>query len=414
MQYPNYPMSPSARYIPPQTYYPTSKPLYPPVLSTEPSSFSDSSKLMLALGALALGGVAAVLYKNRQQDFDNNHSELDSKPYAGPTLVIPKQFQDPHYCDQVAYRIGDEAFPKMMALLEQHPQPSAEFREGSRAIYKEAVKRHVAPNVSAGFGFSADKYGDQHGGITGTTSASWLDPDREKLEQEPVFYIGNMWLHGPDPFRRTNDDTLRKQYLQSWYETFVHETRHILQGYAEANQPRFPAPIELEKTDPLGKYGMDLLRIYDTAERSMYAALQWGNYPHSADISSENLDAASKEKLQGYWEDFQQLWMRDDFPLFSDAQKARYTKIFTHPEAKHSKLLEYHIKKHFIHELESYMVARKRMPGSTKEDVTPSDFRALARAMYLRDIMRLYYQVNHVPFEQQHPHAQITSLELIE
>lgn len=356
-----------------------------------------------------MGGMAIALYRN-------HNPEIEETQPLGPYPEVPRPFKEPRHCDQVAYRIGDEAFPKMMALLEKHPQRSREFTDGSHAIYEEAIKCHVAPNVDASFSFYASDYwATEHGGDTGRVY-EWRGGKKEGSDPESIFYIGHMHLHGPDPFRHPEASTLQKRFMQNWYSTFLHETRHILQGYAEADKPLPQTPAEIARHDPLKKYDKDLCLPQTVAGDRLCAALRADRdkYPHSADISLRDLNHVSQEKLAGYWKDLQQLWLRKDFPLLDKKTRNRYKEIFTHPDAKRSKLLEFSIKTDVIYELESYLVARKRMPGSTKEDIAPSDIRALACALYLRDMLRLYYQLNHTPIEKQHPYAQITPLELIE
>ncbi len=60
------------------------------------------------------------------------------------------------------------------------------------------------------------------------------------------------------------------------------------------------------------------------------------------------------------------------------------------------------------------MTFLKRAPGVDKNTITLSDFEDASRALWLRDMMRLYYEVKNIPEDQWHPLVKTVPLAFIE
>lgn len=394
--HPNTPFNPPGRLLFPAT-----------AITTEQSGkTSNDSKKLIALGFITMAVATAVLYiKNTSSGSSassENHkrsvkhsSKLTTKNL--PQLAIKPEFQDITQRDLVAYRIADETFPEVMELMKIHIPSSHKFHSAFNKIFQEAVQRHLDANVSANISLSITE--DLF--YKGLTQRKLEKAESNNLFKPATWRIGDIYLWGSNPHRIDLTSLQQKRLMQDMYSTYTHEIRHMIRGYARAlcKQEKSPDP-----SDPCS----GLFTPYDGAGNDMRRILK-AEYGASSDIAATStaMFEHSPEQLQRYWKDVEQFWLRDDFPLF---EVSYYTNLFKHGDPKG---VNFFINERVIEELESYMTCRKRMPGNTPVDIVPSDFSDVAQAMYLRDVLRLYYQVNNTPIEQQHPYAQITPFKMI-
>jgi hypothetical protein len=324
--------------------------------------------------------------------------------------VDPKLKADPYERNRVAYAIADEVFPKLVRLYQEKPHEDRgnlrlSWENLAQEVLNQSVQKHLHTQGAVWLSFLT-------GGGIGL--GEYGPPDLSDGPQAIRSNLGDICINHPSTYVY---DLSQEKDRQAVYSTLVHEIRHLVKAYA-MDQCRNDPKEEPVANDPLkadyNRYliggGSDTLCNMGTSVIH-FLKEQNSNLP-PLDTERNLLKEKRQENFQRYWPDFYRLWERADYPMLSQmpAYKEKFTEILRQGDPK---VLKHYLDRELLEELESYMTAMKRAPGLSTNQIQPSDFQQIGRALLLRDLLRYYYEVRQIPKDQQHPFAEIKPLQLI-
>lgn len=314
-----------------------------------------------------------------------------------PKIEVSPKFQDPVYCDHIAWKIADDSFPEVLKIFQEFkPGPNDHLVDGSyplhdprlRQLITRSVQKYLDPHCEAGFSIFYEPNGIGTSGVH-SKSGSWN-------QNGQTFLFSSFSASSPKPVTR--------RQIQSLYKTYSHEIRHMVQAFAEGPLTP-PKNIPRSETDPC-KELYSLLNLSGSlgGPSTLYPLLK-EEYPRCSDINLKDPDFSefTDEQLGRYWKAVNDLWQRSDLPMLKDDPRVEGWKtLFEKGEpVRVADRIDYQV----IREMEAYRMCLKRAPD-TKNKLVESDLRSIAPFLFLRDVLRLYYQVKKTPKEQQHPYVQ--------
>lgn len=316
-----------------------------------------------------------------------------------PKIKVSPKFQNPAYCDEIAWKIADDSFPEVLKILQNFKPSSKDHKcsSGSHLIYdprlseliSRSVQKYLDPHCTARFDIFYDSRN------IGSTSGDHFKAGH---------YASNTQSIELSLLSATSPKPVTRRQIQSLYTTYSHEIRHMVQAFAEGPLTP-PKEIPRSETDSCKKlYSLLELRHTLGGPSTLYPLLK-EEYPCCADINLKDPDFSefTNEQLGRYWKAVNDLWQRTDLPMLKDDPRVEGWKtLFEKGEPiRVDDGIDYQV----IREMEAYRMCLKRPPGSPKQ-YTETELRDMAPFLFLRDVLRLYYQVKKTPKEQQHPYVQ--------
>lgn len=443
---PVYPMiqtQPALAYHPPNP----SQPLYhhPKQTPVASSPKQNHTSLWVAGGLTAtatLGALAWLLTREKPEkslqpakqatDTKPVPSELDSpeaveKPAPKP-VFLSSEFQDPTYCDQVAFNIATESFPAVLKAIQNAPEIPQEVRERKSPpgasieehftiedakhrmllpqddaledTINQSVAKYLHPACKVQIGLFKDT---EATGSSGLCTSS----ERGTLQSQGKF-LSAIDIEGPVPQTDTQ--------IQEWFTTYCHELRHMVDAATAtskvyvARKPDDPFGSDNPEQDQYCRLLSNRGHATDGYSDILYGILK-RTYPECRDITFK--DSYKKrnftpEQLQHCWNSTNKLWQQTDkpMPMLTEAPEnvrnfiPEWKKIFREgdPEVLASVMARVQ------DEMEAYRLCVKRAPSITPK-LVENDLYDTAVFLFLRDLMRLYYQERGIPKEQQHPYT---------
>jgi hypothetical protein len=328
--------------------------------------------------------------------------------------IDPKLTNDPAERRRITAQLADETFEQIIALVQNKTVKKGP--DGKETRWEELAGQVLTPvaqkllntntelrfayNDTPGMGLGV--YSPPEKRVNGPRSC------REELGQVMVIRPYDLHYNFSNPAHR-----------QAFYTTFIHELHHMTRCYAlDYTAQEVRAHKRPSKADPLEKSYTDMIVGNSIGGQSDVMKLMLAEEnPHLPDVKAYYGHAVKEmdvKAIQGYWGPLQKMWQRTDFPLlnFSKSIKQRFDELLDKGDPA---IIKEMVNDKLVEELESYMTCLRRAPGVPKDQLQPSDLTDLGAAMFLRDMIRYYYQhpKHQIPPNEQNPLAQVRPLKTL-
>lgn len=416
---PPYPMGNGAPSFSPQTvslpFNKTQSNISSP--SNQSNTLSNGQLAVLGTGLVSvIGGLAFWLTRPQKENNDKAASNKSSPTTSGKSLSssdtpaiensktpdtnkahiqahkiihVPADFKDPLYCEQVAYKIADASFTKTLDCL-QNEEPDAWtcFHKLENPL-REAVQNHLGSDYTADFQFFINPFKPNYAAST----SKMADRPDQRLRVSSITLQGNI--------PRTPEQ------IQKFYGTYCHEIRHMVQDFAHGP--------DVQREKHLSKPGEPYHKEYDKLVKPYYNR-QWAqvylklakDYPECQELDDlfvkQDVEAPlSEEQFTRFLNGMNKLWERPGYPAIEEHKRFPIWKeLFQKGDPK---VVDYLVNHEVLLELEGYGTFMKRAPHSSKVGYG-NDLADAAHFVFLRDLLRLYYDERKVPLAERHPYTQ--------
>lgn len=330
--------------------------------------------------------------------------------------IDPKLVSDPYERQCISMQLADTTFDQIVQNYQERP-----VKKGKDGIYyswdslngqlltKQAQKL-LNTNTEAKVKFLMRELGHLGEYTPPDKHVNGLNSSRDSLGTVEVLHPTGLKYDLSIPSHR-----------QRAYATYVHELEHMVRSYAYNIAGDGGAHVtEPTPTDPVKHLYLNVTTGAVSGGNGYYLQSQLATAnPHLPNIdlySDKSLTQLDSAAVQRYWKPLARFWARTDFPVLTERGGDRLKQeVDDLLEQGDPKLIKEWMNQYVVDELESYMTAFKRAPGLPKDRLQPGDFKEFGSAMYLRDLLRYYYQHprHRIPPSEQHPMAQVIPLEQI-
>jgi hypothetical protein len=370
---------------------------------------TDKRKMMLAASSVGVFGLGTLLYLTRHKlppclrfwSIPKPGVKLPEPPRTSPLkpLSFCNDAEAVRHRHAMSVSIVNELWPNILKFAEHKPDGWDKTLE---AKYCQIIQKHLKePYAKVNVAFDKDTKSTM-------SMCSFVRPETVlPTNKTTSFVIGG--LDFATPVTHFNPKSIDGQ--QKAFATLTHETDHLLRGLS-ANKAQRGDKIKWglspSGAKPLGTYEgsydflRDIIAKAHTSDRSgIFPAI---NPRLNGD--ADQLVNLSESQKKHYWQLIQDYW---NDPKHADVYKDWHQSFLNtrNPEDMHLAVPQY-----YLSELEAHLLAMHRAPGNSLQ-ITEHDIEDGARALFLRQKIRAYYDHFKIPPEQQSDLVKDWKLELM-
>lgn len=389
-------------------------PPYPSNPASTSDSFQSNKKKMVVLASTAgATGLAILLFLTRHKipglklwggakPKAATVEDVGTKPPQQSPL-FPLAYHNEaaaiHQRHALSVKIANDLWPEILKYAEHKP---VGWENALKEKYSQSIRKHLKEpyaKVNVIFDKDLSKGGSECGDL----------PDGIALPsgKDKPFIIGGLSFAAH--VTHFNPASIEKR--QASFGTLTHETDHLLR-FLSGNQTQHAELTKWfmsENGHPLGDYGSSegFLRDLIASEQKFNTK---NNFPKLNPVKNGKFDKLvnlTAEQKKHYWQLIQNYWHEPAHAeLYKEWHQGFLKKASKQPDA--TKLA---VQQYYLSELEAHLLAMHRAP-SVSMQVTEADINDGARALFLRQKIRAYYDYFKIPPEQQSDMVKNWKLEL--